>query len=194
MIRPDDIHHSKRMISNFSHAHCNPKGMEPRIAADPPVSFTNRLPALLGIGLIAGTLDITDALVFNDLRGVAPKVILQYIASGVIGAKAFQGGIETAALGLVLHYVIAFIWTGIFYAFCCKFAALMRHPVASGLLYDAAVYLIMNVVVLPLSAIPHRSNPIAMASLINGVLAVVLFIGLAISLLMRRLAAALFEF
>lgn len=37
-----------------------------------------RVPA---IGLFAGTLDIADALIFNVLRGIAPVMVLQYIAT-----------------------------------------------------------------------------------------------------------------
>ncbi len=41
-------------------------------------------------GLVAGTLDITDNLVFNQLRGITPWRVFQYIASGLIGRQAFQ--------------------------------------------------------------------------------------------------------
>ncbi|MCU1262873.1 MAG: hypothetical protein JWO80_5758, partial [Bryobacterales bacterium] len=55
-------------------------------------------PILWG-GLIAGILDITDALVFFGLRGAKPIRILQSIAAGLLGPKAFKGGVGTAALG-----------------------------------------------------------------------------------------------
>ena len=57
-----------------------------------------RIRAILWAGLIAGTLDITDALVFYGLRGVPPVRLLQNIASGLLGRDAFQGGVGTAAL------------------------------------------------------------------------------------------------
>jgi hypothetical protein len=44
----------------------------------------------------------------------------------------------------------------------------------------------MNFIVLPLSAVPHSRSAITLASRINGVLALLLFIGLPISLLVRR--------
>jgi hypothetical protein len=40
---------------------------------------------VLAIGLIAGTLDIGENLIFNQLRGVAPWTVFQYIASGLMG-------------------------------------------------------------------------------------------------------------
>jgi len=52
--------------------------------------------------------------------------------------------------------------------------------------YGVVVYLFMNLGVLPLSGVPHPIKPMTLASRINGVLAVGLFIGLTISLLIRR--------
>jgi hypothetical protein len=141
---------------------------------------------ILWVGLLAGTSDITDNLIFNKLRGITPTMVFQYIASGLIGMKAFQLGAVSVALGVVLHYVIALTWTGVFYAASRKLAILGRRPVICGLLYGGAVYLFMNLIVLPLSRIPHSRNAMTTASRINGVLAVVLLIGLTISLLVRR--------
>ncbi len=90
------------------------------------------------------------------------------------------------ALGVVLHCTIALIWTGVFYAVARKFAVVTRRPVLSGLLYGGVVYLIMNLIVLPLSGVPQPQHAITLASRINGVLALLLCIGLTISLLMRR--------
>ena len=67
-----------------------------------------------------------------------------------------------------------------------KLAVLLRRPVISGVVYGLAVYLFMNLVVLPLSGVPHPIKAPSLASRINGVLAVVLFIGLTISLLIHR--------
>jgi hypothetical protein len=137
-------------------------------------------------GLLSGTLDIADALVFYGLRGVSPKAILQSIASGLLGRAAFQGGLSRATLGMLLHFFIAFTASTVFYFAARQFVFLRRHPVIWGLLYGAAIYLVMNWIVLPLSDVPKPrpiSPPIA---LINGVLAVVLLVGLPISLIVNR--------
>jgi hypothetical protein len=138
------------------------------------------------IALVAGTLDITENLVFSQLRGVSPWTVFQYIASGLIGKQAFQGGWASVALGVAVHYIIALIWTGVFYAVARKLAIVMRRPVLSGLLYGGVVYLIMNFIVVPLSGVPHPLRPITLISRINAVLALLLCIGLTNSLLMRR--------
>jgi hypothetical protein len=143
---------------------------------------------ILRIGLIAGTLDITDNLIFNQLRGITPKMVFQYIASGLIGMKSFEAGAVSVALGVALHYSIALIWTGVFYAASRKLGILGRRPVLCGLLYGGFVYLFMNFVVLPRSGVPHVTKAMTLASRVNGVLAVVFCIGLTISLLVRRSA------
>ena len=71
-------------------------------------------PVFVG-GLIAGACDITYAIVFFGFRGVPAERILQSVASGLLGAKAFEGGTATAALGLLLHFSIALLLALIFY-------------------------------------------------------------------------------
>ncbi len=141
---------------------------------------------ILWIGLVAGTLDIAENLVFTQLRGVTPWRVFQYIASGLMGRQAFQSGWASVLLGVGLHYIIALIWTTVFYVVARKFAIVMRRPVLSGLLYGGVVYLIMNFIIVPLSGVPHPLRPITLVSRINAVLALLICVGLPISLLMRR--------
>jgi hypothetical protein len=167
------------------------RGIKPGLVqyVRPQFQMTRRIKSfvtILWIGLLAGTLDITDNLIFNQLRGITPKMVFQYIASGLIGLKAFQDGLESVVLGVAIHYTIALIWTGVFYAASRKLAILSRRPVFSGLVYGGAIYLFMNFIILPLSGVPHPRSAITLASRINGVLALLLFIGLPISLLVRR--------
>jgi hypothetical protein len=148
---------------------------------------TRPLVTILWIGLFAGTLDITDNLIFNQLRGITAKMVFQYIASGLIGIQASRGGgLASVALGVAIHYSIAVIWTALFYAASRRFAVLSRRPVLSGLVYGGTIYVFMNFVVLPLSGVPHSRSAVTIASRVNGVLALLLFIGLPISLLVRQ--------
>lgn len=154
-----------------------------------PAAFAcrpNMFATILRIGLIAGTLDITENLVFNLLRGITPVMVFQYIASGLIGMRSFRAGGASVVLGIVLHYTIALTWTGVFYAASRKLGILTRRPVISGLLYGGIVYLVMNLVVLPFSSVPYPRAAITISSRINAVLALLFCIGLPISLLMRR--------
>jgi hypothetical protein len=137
------------------------------------------------VGIIAGTLDIADALIFSHFRGVGPRRVFQYVASGLIGMQSFQLGTSSVILGIA-QYAIALAWTAIFYAASRKFAILLRKPLISGVIYGLTVYRFMNLVVLPLSGVPHPIKAPSLTSRINGVLAVVFCIGLTISLLIRR--------
>ena len=60
----------------------------------------NAMLAVLWAGFACGVLDITAALVVYGYLGAKPIPLLQGIASGLLGPKAFQGGLATALLGL----------------------------------------------------------------------------------------------
>ena len=159
----------------------------------PPTAATRFLgawPTILWIGLLAGTLDISENLIFNQLRGITPTMVFQFIASGLVGVRAFHGGEASIALGVAIHYTIAIFWTSAFYAASRELAILTRHPVICGLLYGGLVYVIMNFAVLPFSGIPHAPAAMTLASRISGVLALLFCIGLTISLLVRSSAPA----
>src|SRR5687767_15122496 len=102
--------------------------------------------------LIVGILDGLDAVVFFGLRGAQPIRIFQAIASGLLGRQAFDGGLATAALGLVLHFFIAFTIVAVFLFASKRLPVLVRAAIVSGILYGIAVYFVMNYIVIPLSA------------------------------------------
>lgn len=142
--------------------------------------------SVVRIGLIAGTLDITENLVFNAFRHITPAMIFRYIASGLTGGWAFQAGMKAVALGVAIHYSIALFWTAVYYAASARVATLVRRQLVSGLIYGAAVYLTMNFCVLPLTRVPHARAAATMASRISGVLALLVCIGLTIAVLVQR--------
>jgi uncharacterized membrane protein YagU involved in acid resistance len=111
--------------------------------------------AVLVGGSIAGTLDILFAISFAGYSGVPPAGLLQTVASGLLGNAAFSGGIPAAALGLVLHFGMSYLWAGIFVGAARQLPGLVRQPMMSGVLFGAAVFLTMRLVVLPLSAFPY---------------------------------------
>jgi uncharacterized membrane protein YagU involved in acid resistance len=109
---------------------------------------------LLG-GSIAGLLDIIFALSLAAYNGATPVRLLQTVASGLLGSAAFSGGVPVAALGLVLHFVMSFLWAGTFLVAAKLAPALAVHPLLSGVAFGAVVFLVMRLVVLPLSAFPY---------------------------------------
>jgi hypothetical protein len=143
------------------------------------------LSPILAIGLVAGTLDISDALIFVSRQGITPSMVFRFIASGLIGVSAAARGPLPVLLGVLLHYTIALAWTAAFVLASLRLPVLRRRPVISGLVYGVLVYLIMNLIVLPLSSVPPHQGPTPLAARVNGVLAVMLCIGLTVSLLTR---------
>jgi hypothetical protein len=144
--------------------------------------------AIVAGGLAAGVLDLTAALVLYTLRGARPIRIVQAIASGLLGAEAYKGGVATAALGCLLHFVIAFGAASVFVAASRRLPALVRRPVVWGPLYGVAVYLVMNFVVIPLSAVARGPFNPRLAAIL--VVIHMLCVGLPIALAARRYAPA----
>jgi hypothetical protein len=137
-------------------------------------------------GLIAGTLDLTAACVLSWLRaGVKPVRVMQSISSGLMGSAAYSGGAKTAALGVVLHFLIATTATAVFYAASRRLRFLLEQPVMWGLVYGVFVYAFMNFVVLPLSALPQRTAPTLSSRVIN-LLIIMFCVGLPIATIVRR--------
>lgn len=149
-------------------------------------SDTKAYKAIFLGGLIAGTLDITAACVVAWLRaGVSPIRVLQSVASGLLGAASSTGGAKTAVLGLALHFLIATVATAVFYFASRKLRFMVARPIPIGLLYGVAVYLFMNFVVLPLSAVPRRGPP-PLSGRIIGLLVIMFCVGLPIAGIVRR--------
>jgi len=145
------------------------------------------LPAVLFGGLLAGALDLTAACVNSGLNGVRPMRVMQAIASGLLGAESYAGGAATAALGVFLHFVIAFGATVVFYLASRRLKIMTNQAVASGMLYGIAVYLFMSFVVLPLSSFTGKP-PSAILPIAVGLFIHILFVGLPIALVVRRFA------
>ena len=98
---------------------------------------------ILRAGLLCGVMDITAAFVTWAPRGITPARILRGIASALLGPPALRGGSAIVALGLALHFFIAFSATTVFYAASRKLTFMTRRPVPVGVLYGVAVYTVM---------------------------------------------------
>lgn len=135
--------------------------------------------------LVAATMDITAAITYYPLTANVRVVrILQGIASGLLGARAFQGGLATAVLGVALHYMIALFWTLLFFAAARAFKPLLRNLVATGIAYGIVVWAVMNLVVLPLSNVRHA--PFNARQAIVAAVILVICIGLPIAGIIGR--------
>jgi hypothetical protein len=143
-----------------------------------------RSSALLAIavgGGIAGTLDLLQACILFGWD--IPLVI----AAGLMGRQAFNGGAGTYVLGVCLHFFIACSAAAIYYAASRKLIFLREHPLVCGLFFGGAVEEVMNLIVLPLSALQSR-GPYTLHDLILGLAVHMVVIGLPIAFSVRRFA------
>ena len=134
-------------------------------------------------GLMAGTLDLGQAIVLFGAK------IPLAIAAGLLGPRAFNGGVATYFLGVLLHFFIALSATAIYFAASRKLRFLTEFPLVCGLFFGAAVELVMRLIVLPLSAL-HSSGPYEYRDLVQGLLVHMVIVGLPIAFSMRWLARA----
>ena len=143
--------------------------------------------AILYGTLVVGTLDALDAIVFFGLRsGATPMRIFQGIAGGWLGRATYAGGLRTAALGIATHYFIAFGIVTTYFMISRRLHLLTRQPIPCGLVYGLLAYLVMNRVVIPLSAIGGPAAWPALPVLANGLLIHAFGVGLPSALFAAR--------
>jgi hypothetical protein len=134
--------------------------------------------------IVVGVLDGLDAIVVFGLRsGVTPERIFQGIAAGVLGPASFAGGWRTAALGVALHFLVAGGIVATFLVASRIAPPLRRRPFMFGPLYGVVVYFVMNLVVIPLSALGGPS--FTWFGVTNGLLIHVVGVGLPAALAAR---------
>lgn len=142
------------------------------------------LAAALGGG-VGGLLDIVYAIVlWGVILGGTPTGVLQSIAAGLLGNASYEGGNATAALGLALHFFIAFVMALVYVTAAARLLLLTRRPWICGALYGVLLFVVMNFVVVPLSAIGWR--PMSTMGALRALIPHVIFVGPAIALFARR--------
>jgi hypothetical protein len=146
-----------------------------------PIKKPKLLRSILAGGAIAGTLDLTSAFIT-----FGPNVP-HNIAAGLLGREAIHGGLFTWILGVLLHYFIAFSAATVYCLASRKLEFLRDHWLVCGLFFGIAVFLVMNLIVLPLCAF-HYAGPYQLRGLIQGLVVHMLIIGLPISFSLRKLS------
>jgi hypothetical protein len=112
-------------------------------------------------------------------------VVLQYIASGALGVSAFEGGVGTALLGVLFHLVISFVVAGVYILSADRIPLLRRYAIPGALLYGLVVWVVMHLIVIPLSAAPPVPPP-TLPYLIAEIIEHIVFVGLPLGVLARR--------
>ncbi|MBA3647100.1 MAG: DUF1440 domain-containing protein [Chitinophagales bacterium] len=144
------------------------------------------LKTILTSGFLAGTLDLTTALVVYSvmLQKVTATRLLQSIASGVFGKTAYDGGSEMVIFGIVLHFMIAFSFAIFYFFIYPHIPFLKKQKIISGLLYGLFAWIIMNLIILPL-VFSHLSV-MTPNSIVIGATILMIMIGLPISIVTSK--------
>jgi hypothetical protein len=148
-------------------------------------SLHGALRAVLFGGLIAGSLDIAAACLIN---WAGPSTIMQAIAGGLLGPASFRMGAGSALLGLALQWFMSCLIAAIYVGAAYLQPRLLRHWASSGCAFGIPIYLVMNFVVVPLSAVAHRPT-FTMITVAENLLAMILF-GFVVAYCARRWTAS----
>ncbi|HEY2394529.1 MAG TPA: hypothetical protein VGH81_00940 [Rudaea sp.] len=152
-------------------------------------TWTWALRTVLLAGCAAATIDIVFAFVFFGWTlGITPVRVLQSVATGWYGRVSFEGGMATAAVGLISHYIILIVAAWFYYLASRRLSLLNRAPLACGVAFGVAIYVAMTFVIVPLSATPARALTLSVVSV--GQFLIHPVIGIAISMIVRRRASA----
>jgi hypothetical protein len=142
-------------------------------------------------GLIIGTADVIiyHWFVTSVLGGIPLISVYQYIASGALGESAFAGGIATALLGVLFHFLFSIVIASVFILSADRIPLLRRYVIPGSLLFGFGVFIVMNMIVTPLSATPPLPAPTTPQLIVN-ILDHLLVFGLLLGILVRRNANA----
>jgi hypothetical protein len=136
-------------------------------------------------GLAIGILDGLFAVIFYGVILGVPQIrIFQSVAAGVLGRASFEGGARTYLIGLALHFVVATCIAIVYYLFSRYVTVLIKYAVPSGLIYGVIAYLVMNYIVIPLSA---RGGPPAFSlrTFLPAIIGHAFLVGLPVAMIAR---------
>lgn len=138
-------------------------------------------------GFVAGTLDgLAAAITYYLSTEKDPLNVYRFVASGVFGTDALSGGVPMAIWGVIFHYVIAAGWTILFFLLSSRISFLLKNWIVSGILYAVFVWIVMNMVIVPLSLVPVKQGLKEWHDILKGATILILCIGLPISYSARK--------
>jgi uncharacterized membrane protein YagU involved in acid resistance len=130
--------------------------------------------------LLVGTLDIIAAVSLYVIQsGKKPDNVLKFIASGIFGKEAFTAGVSMVFWGLAIHFCIAFSFTFFFFIVYPALANYLKNKIALGAVFGIFTWIVMNLLVLPLTNIPKM--PFDSVQALLNVLILIIAIGIPLS-------------
>ncbi len=154
--------------------------------------MTNTLKAIFLACLVAGTLDITYAIImWGPVFGkISALQLLQGIAGVLIGKSALTGSFATALLGLAIHYGISLAWAGIYFFIFPYLPLLARNKWISGILYGLVVWIMMQLLIVPL--VKRQAYVFHWEAFIKNIAPMLLLFGPAIAIIIDRTYSKMF--
>lgn len=135
-------------------------------------------------GLIAGSLDILSAFIDHYIQsGKGPEGVLRFVASGTFGQDAFTGGDQMIVFGLLFHFIIAFCFTIFFYWLYQTVPFLQLNIFVTAILYGLFIWVVMNLIVVPLSN--TNKYPFHAVNAVKSLLILICMIGLPLTLIVK---------
>ncbi len=157
--------------------------MPPQMSSPMPSQALRRI-ALIAVvaGMVAGATNLAAA---AAIFGGTMMHGFQMIASGWLGEQAFSGGPKAAVLGAALHFAISIAAAAIYLWAALRHRALTRHWLVGGVLFGVLAYLVMNLVVVPLS---NAASPdFSLGMIVKELLAHTVLFGVPIAGIVRAL-------
>jgi hypothetical protein len=150
------------------------------------IKSRNLISTILWAGFLVGLLDISAACINYYIRtGKNPVVVFQYIASSLFGKEAYSGDDLMILMGGLFHFMIAYIFTILFFILYPRISFMRINVILTGFLYGLFIWVIMNLLVLPTTKVSLPASFDIKQSLI-GMVILVLAIGIPLSCIARR--------
>ena len=152
------------------------------------MTVSKKIKTPLAAGFTAATLDISGATivyVFILQRLPTTERLLQSVAAGAFGKRAYDGGWTMALTGLALHTCIALIFAFFYIIIYPYYKKIIANPWVSGFFYGIFVWCVMNLVVLPVVKV-HRS-PFDFKYFLIGISLIIFMVGIPIAIITDRL-------
>ncbi len=149
------------------------------------MTLVKHVRSLVFTGFLVGTLVGLAAVVnFFIAGGKDPVRVFLFIASGAFGREVVAANANLAWWGLFFHYFIAFCWTTLFFLVYPRLKFLPGHKYLAGVAYGIVVWMVMALVVIPLSNVPQQ--PFTLDGVLVDVSICLFFVGLPVSFFAHR--------
>lgn len=135
--------------------------------------------------LLVGTLDIAAACVQYFINtGKSPANVLRYIASGAFGPSAYNHRVAMIAWGLFFHYLIATVFSFLFFALLIKFPWLLRAKIMLAIAYSSFMWAVMRFAVMPFAKL--SPPPVTLTTAATAILILIVCIAVPLILIASK--------